>query len=45
MAKRAAGKSFAADRQGPEGVSTDDLLAEATRIETAELDAAVKAGR
>ena len=43
MAQRAAGKSFAEIAEA-EGVSTDELLAEATRIETAELDAAVKAG-
>ena len=44
MAQRAAGKSFAEIAKA-EGVGTDDLLAEATRIETAELDAAVKAGQ
>jgi len=43
MAKRAAGTSFA-DIAKDEGVSTDDLLGEATRIETAELDGAVEAG-
>jgi uncharacterized protein (DUF433 family) len=43
MTQRAAGKSFAEIAKA-EGVSTDELLAEATRIETAELDAAVKAG-
>ncbi len=43
MAQRAAGKSFAEIAEA-EGVSTDELLAEATRIETAELDAAVEAG-
>ena len=43
MAQRAAGKSFAEIAKA-EGVGTDELLAETTRIETAELDAAVKAG-
>jgi hypothetical protein len=43
MTQRAAGKSFAQIAKA-EGVATDELLAEATRIETAELDAAVKAG-
>jgi hypothetical protein len=43
MTRRAAGTSFAEIAKA-EGVSTEDLLAEATRIETAELDAAVKAG-
>jgi len=43
MAQRAAGTSFAAIAQA-KGISTQALLAEATRIETAELDAAVKAG-
>jgi hypothetical protein len=44
MTARAGGKSFAQIAKA-EGVSTDDLLAAATRIETAELDAAVKAGQ
>ena len=43
MAQRASGTSFAAIAQA-KGVSTEALLAEATKIETAELDAAVKAG-
>ncbi len=43
MAQRAAGKSFAEIAEA-EGVGTDELLAESTRIETAELDAAVEAG-
>ena len=43
MAERAAGKSFAEIAEAA-GVGTDELLAEATRIETAELDAAVEAG-
>jgi hypothetical protein len=42
--QRAAGTSYAEIAKA-EGVSTDDLLAETTRIETAELDAAVKAGQ
>ena len=44
MAQRAAGKSFAAIAK-VEGVATDELLAAATKIGTAELDAAVKAGQ
>ncbi len=44
MTARASGKSFA-DIAKAEGVGTDELLAETTRIETAELDAAVKAGQ
>jgi hypothetical protein len=44
MTQRAAGTSFAEIAKA-EGVGTDELLAEATRIETAELDAAVKAGQ
>ncbi len=44
MEQRAAGKSFA-ELAKSYGVSESDLLAEATRIETAELDAAVKAGQ
>ena len=43
MAQRASGTSFAAIAQA-KGISTQALLAEATRLETAELDAAVKAG-
>ena len=43
MTARAGGKSFAEIAKA-NGVSTDELLAEATKIETAELDAAVKAG-
>ena len=43
MTQRAAGTSLA-EMAKAEGVSTDELLAEATRIETAELDAAVEAG-
>ena len=43
MAQRASGTSFA-DIAKAEGISTQELLAEVTRIETAELDAAVKAG-
>ena len=42
--QRAAGKSFAAIAKGY-GVSESALLAEVTKIETAELDAAVKAGQ
>ena len=42
MTERAAGRSFAEIAEA-EGVGTDELQAEATRIETAELDAAVKA--
>lgn len=44
MAQRASGTSFAAIAAA-KGISTQALLAEATRIETAELDAAVKAGQ
>jgi hypothetical protein len=44
MAQRASGTSFAAIAQA-KGISTQALLAEATRLETAELDAAVTAGR
>ena len=44
MAQRASGTSFAAIAQA-KGISTQALLAEATKIETAELDAAVTAGR
>ena len=44
MQQRAAGKSFAAIAKSY-GVSESALLAEATKIETAELDAAVKAGQ
>ena len=44
MTARASGKSFA-DIAKAKGVGTDELLAETTRIETAELDAAVKAGQ
>jgi len=44
MAQRAAGKSFAAIAK-VEGVATDELLAAATKIGTAELDAVVKAGQ
>jgi hypothetical protein len=43
MTARADGKSFAEIARA-NGVGTDELLAETTRIETAELDAAVKAG-
>jgi hypothetical protein len=43
MTQRAAGTSFAQIAK-TEGVGADELLAEAERIETAELDAAVKAG-
>jgi len=43
MTQRAAGTSFASIAQA-KGISTEALLAEATKIETAELDAAVKAG-
>ena len=43
MAQRASGTSFAAIAQA-KGISTQALLAEATKLETAELDAAVKAG-
>jgi hypothetical protein len=43
MTERATGRSFAEIAKA-EGVGTDELLAEATRTETAELDAAVKAG-
>jgi hypothetical protein len=43
MAQRASGKSFASIAEA-KGISTEALLAEATKIETAELDAAVKAG-
>ena len=44
MAQRASGTSFAAIAAS-KGISTQALLAEATRIETAELDAAVEAGQ
>jgi len=44
MQQRAAGTSFA-ELAKSYGVSESDLLAEATKIETAELDAAVKAGQ
>jgi hypothetical protein len=44
MQQRDAGKSFA-ELAKSYGVSETDLLAEATKIETAELDAAVKAGQ
>ena len=44
MTARASGKSFAEIAKA-NGVGTDELLAETTRIETAELDAAVKAGQ
>ena len=44
MTQRASGKSFAAIAKA-EGVGTDELLAEAARLEKAELDAAVKAGQ
>ena len=44
MQQRAAGKSFAAIARAY-GVSESDLIAKATAIETAELDAAVKAGQ
>jgi len=44
MQQRAAGKSFAETAKAY-GVSEADLLAKATAIETAELDAAVKAGQ
>jgi hypothetical protein len=44
MQQRAAGKSFA-ELAESYGVSESDLIAEATKIETAELDAAVKAGQ
>jgi hypothetical protein len=44
MAQRASGTSFA-DSAKAKGISTEALLAEATQIETDELDAAVKAGR
>ena len=44
MQQRAAGKSFAQIAKAY-GVDTTKLLAEATSIETAELDAAVKAGQ
>jgi len=44
MAQRASGTSFAAIAAA-KGISTEALLAEATRIETAELDAAVAAGQ
>ena len=43
MTQRAAGTSFAGIAQA-KGISTEALLAEATKLETAELDAAVKAG-
>jgi hypothetical protein len=43
MSQRAAGKSYAEIAKAY-SVSTDELLAEATSIETSELDAAVKAG-
>lgn len=43
MTQRAAGTSFASIAQA-KGISTEALLAEATKLETAELDAAVKAG-
>ena len=43
MTQRASGTSFAAIAEA-KGISTGELLAQATRIETAELDAAVKAG-
>ncbi len=41
--QREAGKSYAAIAKAA-GVSTDKVIAETTKIETAELDAAVKAG-
>ena len=44
MSCRASGKSFAQIADA-EGVGTDELLAETARLETAELDAAVKAGQ
>ena len=44
MAQHESGKSFAEIAKA-EGVGTDELLAEATAIEKAELDAAVKAGK
>ena len=44
MAQRASGTSFAAIAAA-KGISTEALLAEATRIETAELNAAVAAGQ
>ena len=44
MQQRAAGTSFAEIAESY-GVSASDLLAEAKKIETAELDAAVKAGQ
>ena len=44
MTARASGKSFA-EIAKTNGVGTDELLAETTRIETAELDAAVQAGQ
>jgi hypothetical protein len=44
MEQRAAGKSFAEIAEAY-GVSEDALIAEATRIETAELDTAVEAGQ
>jgi len=43
MAQRASGTGFAAIAEA-RGVTTEALFTEATRLETAELDAAVKAG-